>query len=752
MTPLELWAGPECTVNRVGPTTRDQLEETGFAARLDDLDRLADLGIRCIRFPILWERTQRNDGGFDWAWCDARLERMARLGLRCIAGLVHHGSGPPATNLLDAGFAPGLARFAGEVARRYPQLDRYTPVNEPLTTARFSGLYGLWYPHGRSDACFVRALLNQVQAIRSAMQAIRRHAPHAHLVQTDDLGFTHAAPALQYQADFENARRWLAFDLLAGRVVPSHRMWSYLRRHGAARDELLGLVDKPCLPDVIGINCYVTSERYLDDRLALYPVERHGGNRRHRYVDTESVRVRGAPLRGPAARLREAWERYGQPVALTEAHIGCTREEQMRWLNQAWQGAVQLKQESVDVRAVTAWAAFGTVDWDSLVTRRAGHYEPGLWDSRSTPPRPTGLATLARALAQGTAADHPVLQGAGWWQRKLRHHVPVVGSRAAMPLQGPVLLIVGAASGRGGVFARLCRLRGLPFHLVDAAVRPDGGAVAIDAALTRLRPWAAIDARKTSSGATEALAERCASLGIPLVAFSTDQVFAGDKADAYVESDAPSPSSRSGELQAELERRVLAEHAGALIVRSSSASFCAWDRENLVTRALQSLRRGERWDAAGGHLLSPTYALDLAMATLDLLVDGEQGVWHLANQGAASWHGLLVQAAASAGVERRGLHALNDGARGQPERRTVLVSERGSVMPALEDALRRYVADSTIPPVRHRPGCGSATPASPAQSPRSGSSGSGRRTAGRSLPGTCRRTACSRSRRTTRCG
>jgi hypothetical protein len=39
---------------------------------------------------------------------------------------------------------------------------RQRPFNEPLTTARFSALYGLWYPHHRSDQSFIRAVLNQV--------------------------------------------------------------------------------------------------------------------------------------------------------------------------------------------------------------------------------------------------------------------------------------------------------------------------------------------------------------------------------------------------------------------------------------------------------------------------------------------------------------------------------------------------------------------------------------------------------------
>ena len=77
----------------------------------------------------------------------------------------------------------------------------------------------------------------------------------------------------------------------------------------------MALVESPCPPDVVGINHYVTSERFLDERLALYPRQLHGGNRRHRYVDVETVRVAGALVGGIEARLREAWQRYRVPVA-----------------------------------------------------------------------------------------------------------------------------------------------------------------------------------------------------------------------------------------------------------------------------------------------------------------------------------------------------------------------------------------------------------------------------------------------------
>ena len=122
-SPLEMWAGIECTVNRVGDRWLDQLERCGHAQRLADVDLVADLGVRAVRYPVLWERTSP-DGVPDWSWPDARLHRLRERGVEPIVGLVHHGSGPRGTSLLDDGFPEALARYARQVAERYPWVRR----------------------------------------------------------------------------------------------------------------------------------------------------------------------------------------------------------------------------------------------------------------------------------------------------------------------------------------------------------------------------------------------------------------------------------------------------------------------------------------------------------------------------------------------------------------------------------------------------------------------------------------------------
>ena len=397
----------------------DQLARSGHDRRAGDLELIAGLGVHTVRYPVLWERTAPGRiEDADWRWPDARLARLRALGLTAIAGLVHHGSGPAGTSLVDPEFPERLARYARAVAARYPHLTAFTPVNEPLTTARFSGLYGHWYPHGRDDRTFARCLLGQCRATVLAMRAIREVTPAAQLVFTEDIGLTRSTPPLGYQAAFENLRRWLSLDLVCGRVDRRHPMHAWLRARGVPEAELDGFLAQPCPPDLIGCNYYVTSERYLDHELAHWPTASHGGNGRHRYADIEAVRACG--LAGIERLLHEVWQRFRIPLAITEVHLGCTREQQLRWLVDIHDGAERVRATGVPVRAVTAWAVFGSFDWHCLVTREDGVYEPGAFDVRGPVPRPTALAAALRELAAGRRPAHPALAGHRWWRASER--------------------------------------------------------------------------------------------------------------------------------------------------------------------------------------------------------------------------------------------------------------------------------------------------------------------------------------------
>ncbi|HEV2747425.1 MAG TPA: family 1 glycosylhydrolase [Allosphingosinicella sp.] len=703
-TSVELWGGVECTIARVGDGFRDQAAETGHLIRRDDIDRIASLGVKTVRYPILWEAVAPDQPGeCDFAWTDERLHRLRERGIGVIGGLLHHGSGPAYTSLLDPDFPNKLGDYAARVAERYPWIERWTPVNEPLTTARFSALYGHWYPHRSDYPSFLGALVNQCLGTMAAMRAIRAVNPGAKLVQTEDLGKTFSTAPLHYQARHENERRWLSFDLLCGRVNPKHPWWKILLGAGVGLGQLAELEGGEAKPDLLGINHYLTSERFLDHRLGLYPEQDVGGNGRDRYVDAEAVRVKRLDDdTGIGARLREAWERYGIPIAVTEVHHGCSRDEQLRWFAEVWDTCGALRRDGVDVRAVTLWSLFGNVDWRSLLTRNDGVYDVGAFDVRGPEPRPTVIARAAAAYGRGEEFDHPVLDAPGWWRRPMRLY-PWNGKCKDGEGGGRKLLITGATGTLGGAFARICEHRGLPFCLTSRAELDICDQASIAAALERYRPWAVVNAAgfvrvadaererdaclAANAAGAEKLARACAGAGIPLVTFSSDLVFDGQLGRPYVETDPVTPANVYGLSKARAERQVLGIAEQALVIRTS-AFFGPWDRYNFAWNILSALARGEPVSAGRNSAVSPTYVPDLCHATLDLLIDGETGIWHLANQGKLSWHQFAAQVAEGAGYDPALVRPVEDA-----PANTALASERGFMLRPVDHAIDAFLGE-----------------------------------------------------------
>lgn len=716
----------ECTVNRVGDAYIDQLERSGHKQRLSDLDEFAAMGITALRHPVLWEHiAPLGLATANWNWADASLERLRQLGIRPILGLVHHGSGPRSTNLLDPEFSEKLSVYAAAVAARYPWVDDYTPVNEPLTTARFSGLYGHWYPHHRDELSFARALLNECRAIVLSMRAIRAVNPAARLIQTDDMGKVFSTPKLAYQAEFENERRWCTYDLLCGTLTPDHRMWGHFIWAGIEESELKWFLDNPCPPDVIGINHYLTGERYLDEHLDRYPADSHGGNGRDQYADVAAVRVMPDGGAGPGALFTEAWQRYRLPLAVTECHNGCTREEQLRWFLEVWQAAEQCQGNGVDVRAVTAWSLLGAFDWNSLVTRSEGHYESGVFDIRSTPPRRTALVESMRQLASGHVPEHPLLQVPGWWKCPQRFIYGIAVNEEGRATPAPnqddfmrrvssgvrPILITGGSGTLGQAFARICEARGIPYRCLSRAEFDITDRRSLHRTLFELQPWAIINAAeydriddaeingsrcyRENVESPVLLATECNQRSIQFVTFSSDQVFGGAKHRPYTESDRTDPLNYYGATKLEAEQRVLAAMSSALVVRTGEF-FGPWDTDNFVATALRELQSGRRFFAPADTVVSPTYVPDMVNVCLDLLIDGEQGIWHLANVGAISWASFAEKAAEAAGISAQTLRQCSLHELMLPAKRplySALGSERALLLPSLEDALRRFIRE-----------------------------------------------------------
>jgi dTDP-4-dehydrorhamnose reductase len=336
---------------------------------------------------------------------------------------------------------------------------------------------------------------------------------------------------------------------------------------------------------------------------------------------------------------------------------------------------------------------------------------------------------MAKDLATKGTHDHALLEAPGWWHRLDRLHYlpnpekPYASERLGREMsRGDTrpLLITGAAGTLGYAFARICHFRGIPYRLLSRKEMDIAERDSVESALHGLKPWAIVNAagyvrvdqaeqeapacyRENTEG-PEILAAACARHGAQLLTFSSDLVFDGSKREPYVESDPVSPLNVYGKSKAEAEQRVLEALPSALVIRTS-AFFGPWDEHNFVTLALSAMAEGLRFIAADDAYVSPTYVPDLVHASLDLLIDGEVGVWHLANAGQVTWAELARTIArmhriAGSLVDARPTESL--GLAAPRPLYSVLGSERGQLLPSLEDALNRYGRERWNPYARFK--------------------------------------------------
>ncbi|MEJ7587972.1 MAG: family 1 glycosylhydrolase [Ferruginibacter sp.] len=629
----EIWGGIECTINRTSDIFKDQLSLLNHYERENDLAAFARLG-KSYSLPRPLGKTLFDKNGFiSWDWASKQLNKLQQLNIRPIVGLIHHGSGPAFTSLMDENFPVLLAEYAGKVAERFPWVEYYTPVNEPLTTARFSGLYGVWFPHRKNDHDFLTMLLNQVEGIILSMSAIRKVNPQAKLVQTEDIGKTHSTASLKYQADFENDRRWLTYDLLCGKVKPGHNLWNYFLDSGINKERLDFFIKNPCIPDIAGFNYYVTSERFLDGKIEKYPSCLIGSNGREEYADNVAVRV--IKPAGIGHLLMEAWERYHLPMAITEAHLHCSREDQLRWFKEIWDSCCSLVRKGINIQAVTAWSLLGAYDWDSLLVNEAGHYEVGVFDISGNRRRPTAMVKLIRALSNAGKYEHPLLTTPGWWLR----HNPAIKNNVLLTQNSVPVLIIG--NGRiADHLHKMCNQRGIYYQSVPCLEVAEAPKPAHGLLLELHKPWAVINAtecfNKPHNNSVQSecelaklLAELCFSTGIPLLTFSTDIIFMNKGQLAHLDSIKMIPSDHHV-TKTEFESALLQAHPGSLVIKKR-AFFHHWIQNNLFSDLVISKGNHLSHKAIDANILPGHYLHKLVNASLDLLIDEAKGVWDI-------WH------------------------------------------------------------------------------------------------------------------
>lgn len=269
-----------------------------------------------------------------------------------------------------------------------------------------------------------------------------------------------------------------------------------------------------------------------------------------------------------------------------------------------------------------------------------------------------------------------------------------------------MILVTGASGQVGSAFVRLLpEAIGLTRSEVDlsdpGALRRSLDNLSCDV-LINCAAYTAVDDAETDEPAAMVvnaesvgiMADWAATRGVRFVTFSTDYVFDGSKAGAYVESDTPNPKSVYGRTKLAGEQLAREANSDALIVRT--AWVISGTHPNFVATILRLAREREISVVNDQHG-SPTIADDLARHSMRLVNAGATGVVHATNPGATTWYGLARASAELAGldVDRISPCTTSDFPRPAPRpANSLLISERyeqvGS-MPNWRDSLPAVV-------------------------------------------------------------
>lgn len=177
-----------------------------------------------------------------------------------------------------------------------------------------------------------------------------------------------------------------------------------------------------------------------------------------------------------------------------------------------------------------------------------------------------------------------------------------------------------------------------PSVVVNAAAH-----TAVDLAETEV----AQSERANRDGPAE-LARQCARHGIPLIHVSTDYVYDGAKGTPYVETDPTAPTGVYGRTKRAGEEAVLAANPSTIVLRTSWV-FSPYGR-NFIKTMLGAQLKTSTLRVVADQQGSPTSAPDLARAILAIIEVIDQhgfspshaGIYHAANAGFTTWHGLAV--------------------------------------------------------------------------------------------------------------
>ncbi len=344
---------------RAGERPIDEYELTQHYEQVhDDLELAAEVGASLLRWGVPWHRVAPAPGEWDWSWVDRAIPGFAERGIRPIIDLLHYGT----PLWLDDQFAnpdypAHVAEFGHRFAERYGDVvTDYTPVNEPMIHALFSGEYAYWPPYLAGPTGLVRVASAIARGFVLTQQAIASSlGDRATFVHVDaGMRYTGDTRAPEHRATVARLREqsFLVEDLVTGRVDDRHPLAGLLREGGVDDGALAWFAENAVRPDVMGVNYYP-----LNSTEVFEAGVHHGGG----FADPRPTFDAGTD--GLREVLTAYAERYGAPVMLTETCITGTVEQRLDWLDRSVECVHDLRASGLPVVGYTWWPLFDMYEW-----------------------------------------------------------------------------------------------------------------------------------------------------------------------------------------------------------------------------------------------------------------------------------------------------------------------------------------------------------------------------------------------------
>ena len=382
--------GIECSYPTIknGKVRRDQLRECGHYDRYkEDLGLVKEMGLNVLRYGLPYYSMHLGPGKYDWEFADLAMAEIKRLGITPILDLMHFGVPDWLGNFQNPELPVHFADFCAAVAKRYPWVRYYTPVNEIYVTARISAKDGNWNEQLKTDKGFVTALKHCVAASIMGNQQIAKHRPDCVIVQSESAEYTHELCATPSdETKLNNELRFLSLDLLYANP-PSANVGMYMMDNGLTRKEYdWFMAGKPPGYQIMGNDYYGRNERIK--------------------LPDGSVQT-SMDVLGWYEITREYYERYHLPVMHTETNV-FEPDLASEWLYKQWLGILRMRRDGIPVVGFTWYSLTDQIDWDSQLAEENNTVNAcGLYDL-DRKPRPVldAYKTVLKEFGQITVVPY----------------------------------------------------------------------------------------------------------------------------------------------------------------------------------------------------------------------------------------------------------------------------------------------------------------------------------------------------------